>query len=47
MAPSTVYPFEPLVKEANAEGITWVASSGDSGAAARDWGPSRVYTEFP
>ncbi|MGD1091114.1 MAG: protease pro-enzyme activation domain-containing protein [Bryobacteraceae bacterium] len=30
--------IEPLAQQANAQGITWIASSGDSGAAACDLG---------
>ena len=34
--PNTLAAFESIAQQANAQGITWLASSGDSGAAACD-----------
>jgi uncharacterized repeat protein (TIGR01451 family) len=35
---------QSLAQQANSEGITWLASSGDSGAAGCDWNPSSPVT---
>ena len=39
LAPSDMDSFRLLAQQANAQGITWVAASGDAGPADCDWNP--------